>query len=277
MPHVGKSLLLLVLIAAGLHVDANRSGSSSLQNRGTGQATVIAPKLLCLMYHRFVDQAAFERLSKEQQAYAITPGRFDDHLRILKAAGRNVVALSDAIAFAKGERDLKCDSVLITIDDGCESALTIAAPLLRKHGMTATLFVTTDPTAYVFGCEAGRCSDPRMSRKQLQAWCEMGFDVGSHGVTHRPLNSLSDSELMAELIESKRNLESLTGREIKALAVPRGKLDNRVQRTARGSGYEAVLTSERGKVEPGADLLGLARWNVSGRWSNTKLRSVISH
>lgn len=262
-----RSTLLLLLAALGLAESAGTGAQSANEKPHF--------TLLCLMYHRFVAQGAFDRLSKEQQAYAITPERFEDHLRILAEAGRDVIALSDAIAFAKGERDLKRDSILLTIDDGCESALTIAAPILKKYGMTATLFVTTDPSAYVFGCDAGRCNDPRLGRKQIRAWCDMGFDIGSHGVTHRPLNSLPDSELMAELVVSKRKLESLAGREVAALAVPRGRWDDRVQRTARESGYEAVFTSKRGRVESGAGLFGLARWNVSGRWSDSKLRSVI--
>lgn len=241
--------------------------------------SMLRDQLICLMYHRFVrSNAEFAALSSDAQAYTVTAEQFDRHLQMLSDAGFSAVSLADALAIVRGQRSMPPRPVLITIDDGCESVMEVAAPLLLRHRMTATLFVTTDSGSYVFGCEGDLVAphDPKLTNEQLSDWCAMGFDVGSHGVTHRALNSLNNEDLAWELAESRRQLRNATGHEAVALAAPRGRWDSRVQRLAREAGYEAMFTSIRGSVALGDDLFELKRRNVSGRWSDSAFIRLIS-
>lgn len=55
-----------------------------------------------------------------------------------------LVALGDVEAAREGTRPLPPRSLLITFDDGFADNIDYAMPLLRKHGASAVVFVTTD-------------------------------------------------------------------------------------------------------------------------------------
>lgn len=235
-----------------------------------------AGRLLCLMYHRFVDDSAFNALPPRERAYAMPIGKFAEQLGLLRSQGYASVSLSEAAAFVRGEWTPPGRAVLITIDDGCRSALTRAAPVLMRHGMTATLFVTTGADADVFRAgQGGRHDDPRMTDSELRAWTSLGFDAGSHGVTHRGFTELSDEDLLGELTQSRQTLEALLNRRITAAAAPRGRCDARVRALAARAGYVVMFTSRRGDLRPGDDVLDLPRRNISGQWSRRAFLRVI--
>ncbi|MBX3397059.1 MAG: polysaccharide deacetylase family protein [Phycisphaerae bacterium] len=268
--------------AAASAPSAQVNNVSARSGRVIADSSETAPcdGLVCLMYHRFVRSTAeLAMLPGDAQAYAVTAEQFDRQLTLLADAGSSVVSLAEALAIVRGQRAMPPRPVLITIDDGCESVISIAAPLLLRHRMPATVFITTDPRSYVFGCREDPVAphDPRLTDGQIREWCAMGFDVGSHGVTHRALDSLNAKELAWELAESRRYLRVAAGREATVLAAPRGRWDVRVQQFARDAGYDAMFTSIRGTVAPGDDAFALKRRNVSGRWSESAFLRLLSN
>ena len=50
----------------------------------------------------------------------------------------------------------------------------------------------------------------------------MGFEIGSHGVSHTLLSRLSENEQRKELYDSKTFLESSIGKSIKSFCYPYG-------------------------------------------------------
>jgi peptidoglycan/xylan/chitin deacetylase (PgdA/CDA1 family) len=82
----------------------------------------------------------------DQHTYApvmfMRPEVFERRLLLLKRLNYPVVSLEDAI-FRLQTGDIRHNEVAITIDDGWKTTLTLAAPLLAKHGMPACLYLTT--------------------------------------------------------------------------------------------------------------------------------------
>ncbi|MBD2716444.1 polysaccharide deacetylase family protein [Hymenobacter sp. BT646] len=83
--------------------------------------------------------------------------------------------------------------VVLTFDDAALSHATYVAPLLRQYGFGATFFVCefrepafADKTKY-------------MSWAQIRQLHRQGFEVGSHTLTHRHVNRLTQEQLGAEL------------------------------------------------------------------------------
>jgi peptidoglycan/xylan/chitin deacetylase (PgdA/CDA1 family) len=83
--------------------------------------------------------------------------------------------------------------VVLTFDDAAVSHATYVAPLLKKYGFGGTFFVCefreppfSDKTKY-------------MSWAQIQGLHRLGFEVGSHTLTHQHVNKLSRPQLAAEL------------------------------------------------------------------------------
>jgi peptidoglycan/xylan/chitin deacetylase (PgdA/CDA1 family) len=91
-------------------------------------------RVLVLTYHRFSDEA---------DAHATSAAAFDAHLRYLKAR-YTLVPLSRVAAHYAGREELPPRAACVTIDDGFRDAYDIAFPILRRHGVPATLFVITD-------------------------------------------------------------------------------------------------------------------------------------
>lgn len=221
-----------------------------------------SPRLIVLMYHRFVTADEYARCKGTERIYSLPVERFEEQLRRLRDGGYTAVTLADAVAFARGERSLPQPAVLISIDDGCRSVLTRAEPLLRKYGLKGVLFVTTDPRAYIF--DPALPEQVRLSDDELRGIDPAVIEIASHGVTHRPLTSLNDAELRSELADSRHELERVVGRPVRSLAAPGGWYDDRVREAARQAGYDGVCVSDVGSVRPGHDPLRLPRVNVAG-------------
>jgi len=232
------------------------------------------PSLACLMYHRFVMPEQYAALRGTERIYSLPVDRFEAQLRWLRVRGYHAVTMDDAVAFALGKRDLPQPAVLITIDDGCRSVLTQAAPILEKYNMRATLFVTTDPTAYVF--DPIRPDQSRLSDDELRALKPDCVEIGAHGATHRPMTDLSDGDLDAELRGARMTLERVLNRPVQYLACPGGWCDDHVILAARKAGYTGACVSDTGAVRPGADPMRLRRINVAGSVDAQRLEDLLS-
>lgn len=99
------------------------------------------PRLLILMYHDFVSQAVGD--TDPFQRGKPTEAEFEAQLRILKRHFR-VRALEDIIHEFNDEGRLSEPTAAITIDDGFSSSYDIAFPVLKKLGLTATIYMPTD-------------------------------------------------------------------------------------------------------------------------------------
>lgn len=114
------------------------------------------------------------------------------------------------------------DGVMLTFrfDDGLENQYNNALPILSKYDFPAVEYVFTDPIEYNW--------DGYMNWSQIEELQNTHkWEIGGHTKTHPNLTRLSDSQIIAELSESKTILES-HGLEIESFASPFGIYDNRV-------------------------------------------------
>jgi peptidoglycan/xylan/chitin deacetylase (PgdA/CDA1 family) len=114
---------------------------------------------------------------------------------------------------------------------------------------------------------ADREAQEFMSWEEARALVEMGFDVGSHTVTHPILSQIAAEQLTRELFESRSTIQAKTGSPCRALAYPNGRPENlsgEVLRTAEDAGYEFgfVISDQRGR--PGSSLLTIDRVSPPG-------------
>ncbi len=234
-----------------------------------------SPRLVCLLYHRFAESNEYARLTDaDDRVYTISAARFDEQLAALKRLGYQTVTLTQAIDFIEGRGSIPERAVLLTVDDGCRNALWIAEPLLKKHGFSATVFVTTDPNSYVFQStvpDSERMVDADITLIDRAVW-----SVGGHGHTHQPLRDMSDSALDEELQANRETLTGLTGMGPVAMAVPGNWQGDNVRAAAARVGYTHVFVSDPGFIRPHCNRQALPRINISGRWSLAGFESAIS-
>jgi len=87
------------------------------------------------MYHRVAN------LPSDPQLLCVTPEHFAEHLEILRRDYQPLSLLG--LAKALGEGTLPNRAVVVTFDDGYADNLENAAPVLRRQGIPATVFVTS--------------------------------------------------------------------------------------------------------------------------------------
>ena len=134
-------------------------------------------------------------------------------------------------------KEVKDNKVNIAFDDGHKSVYDLAFPILKKYNLTATAFVAS-------GIISGEKIDDfystkdMMSAENLLELSANGWEIASHSVHHLDLTLLSESDLLSELENSKKDLENLIGKPVKSLSFPYGKRNRKVIEAAKKCGYE---------------------------------------
>lgn len=207
------------------------------------------PAIIYLMYHELETPGrSLCRMEEGYTRYVITQAGFRAHLSHLKANGFRGVSVTEALNL-NGHKQRE---VAITFDDGCETDLLIAAPLLKETGFNATFYMVAG-----FMGERGY-----MSERQLRELSESGFEIGSHSVTHSYLTDLDSDRMRFEIAESKDRLEQVTGKRVEHFSCPGGRWNRRVARIAEEAGYRSVVTSRAGINKQASDRFCLSRMAI---------------
>jgi peptidoglycan/xylan/chitin deacetylase (PgdA/CDA1 family) len=222
-------------------------------------------RILGLLYHRIVSEEEYAEGPPTEKIFSMTEARFREQMEYLKREGYHAVSLDQVVDYVAEGRPLPERPVLVTFDDGCLSVHEKAFPILRELGMPATLFVTTDPDAWVFSL--GVSPQRRVTPEEMRELEEGRVAIGSHSVTHGALESMSDEEIRGELGDSKRFLEEALGHEVPYFGVPLNWYGPRVRRVAEELGYRAVCTSDNGTIHAGSDPYHLRRFIIEGSFS----------
>ncbi|HEY7115531.1 MAG TPA: polysaccharide deacetylase family protein [Tepidisphaeraceae bacterium] len=206
------------------------------------------------MYHNVTpDDHAYPDLSPSATSYFVTRRTFAEQLAQIRVCGGSVMTWDDLKQFydpAPPAAPRPADSpVFITFDDGWRDSVEIGGSTLQEHGCSAIVFVTT-----------GFLDRPHfLSRQELARLDADVFRVGSHAKTHRMLSLLDDTEIRAELSDSRKCLEDATGREVDAISIPSGAVDRRVRRIAAECGYRFLFDSEVRVNRRGDSPMAIAR------------------
>lgn len=138
--------------------------------------------------------------------------QYDQFVKLLKP-DRKFMKMSDYLTF-KTQNNGK---YLLTFDDGLEDVFRVVYPVLKVKEIPFTIFVPVgllDTPGYI-------------STEQLK---EMAKDplvtIGSHGVSHRVMTTLSVNEQELELVESKKTLQRIIGKSVDVYAYPHGQFSS---------------------------------------------------
>jgi peptidoglycan/xylan/chitin deacetylase (PgdA/CDA1 family) len=285
---------------------------------------------LILTYHRVLEkwEAA---LDYSQPGMVVTVPTFEHHLSFLERHFE-IVPLSALLDDRTAHRPARRPRCVITFDDGWRDNYDLAFPMLRKHDLPATIFVTTDligtdrafwHTELIYLLMSGQLSQflrdkaalrayPRAVREGLRGcagtgrasgaadvdalietvkatcdedviqrlvealmraaglrhpiiperrffldWDQVrdmaahGFEIGSHGCTHRIMTRLSLEEANRELVRSKAEIESRVGRDVTHFAFPNEDANERLVGMAMRAGYRTVCVGATGERATG--------------------------
>lgn len=137
------------------------------------------------------------------------------------------------------------NQVLVTFDDGYVSVYDHAAPILEALNGVATVFAITDfvgkKNSWDYFPEDKQVD--HMNWTQLRTLHEKGWEIGSHGCSHRRLLSLEKSVVQHELVNSKREIEDRLGGEVKTFCPPFNAWDEDLLGRVEEAGYDKLAIS----------------------------------
>jgi len=202
-----------------------------------------------LMYHELeVPGRALCRSEAGYSRYVVKESQFRSQIHWVQEAGWRGLSVGEALAFVP-RNGCEPRSVAVTFDDGCESDLITAAPILKEAGFNATFYITVR-----FLGQRGY-----MKQGQLRKLAALGFEIGCHSMTHAYLTDLDDRGLQREISEAKAELEEIIGKPVEHFSCPGGRCDARVIQVARLAGYRSVANSRVRQNGPATDSFDLGR------------------
>ncbi len=198
-----------------------------------------------LAYHRVHPTAGSDTPS-------LSPEAFERQMSLLEKRWRPI-PLSTLVDWLEGKQTLAPKAVVVTFDDGTDDHFSYAYPILKRHGIPATVFMITGNVGL----------SGFLSPKQIRQMGQGGITFGSHTFGHAYLPSLTPPEIRKELESSKKQLEDL-GLSIDFLSYPAGGFTQAVIQSAQEAGYRAACTTNRGFRRFPIDRWALRRITMHG-------------
>ena len=191
----------------------------------------------------------------------IEPELFRAHVAVIEASGAVSLTVSELAAALRSGK-LPGRTVSITFDDGCASVVEQAAPVLREHGMRATVFCVAGSLGAHNDWPTQAAWVPRLrlaSAAALRELADDGWELGSHGVEHSPLDTADEEQAHHEVVDSRLLLEQQVGVGISSFAWPYGVRPSAAAGAFIAATYGAACGAGPGIVRQRDDVLALAR------------------
>jgi peptidoglycan/xylan/chitin deacetylase (PgdA/CDA1 family) len=217
--------------------------------------------IVFLMYHEL--ELPGRPLCQSQPGYVryiLSQESFRSQMSWLVRNGYHGLSVGAALDYPAG------NLVAITFDDGSETDLITAAPILQENGLTATFYVTAG-----FVGNAGYMSSAQL--RQLRA---LGFEIGCHSMSHAYLDDLDLPGLRREIVDAGKKLEDMTGGRVQHFSCPGGRFDHRTPDLAREAGYLSMATSRSHANSPATNPYLLGRVAIMRDTSSTTFSRLCS-
>ncbi|MGN6754314.1 MAG: polysaccharide deacetylase family protein [Intrasporangium sp.] len=199
--------------------------------------------------------------------FTVTAHCLDRHLALIGTAGRTPVTVSQLRDGLSGAGPLPTRPVVVTFDDGFADTLTAAAPVLHRHHVRSTIYLTT---GFIDGVSPG--GDRMLDWAQARELADRGHEIGAHSVTHPQLDQLSRARARHEIQSSREMLQERLDVLVRSFAYPHGYSSPAVRRQVMEAGYDSAC-SVKNVVSGASDTpFSISRLTVTADLSDDTVR-----
>jgi peptidoglycan/xylan/chitin deacetylase (PgdA/CDA1 family) len=213
-----------------------------------------------LMYHVIADappDAAYPGLWVPKRSFA-------EQMYVLREAGYRAVTMQQVLDAWTTGAELPAQPLVVSFDDGNRTQVEGAGPMLKALGWPGVL-----------NLELNNLGSTGIKVSAVRALIDAGWEIGSHTVSHPDLTKVSDTQLRAELEDSKARIAERFGLDATIFCYPAGKHDARVEAAVQAAGYAAALAEGSGVASPADDRYALPRIRVDASESAATLLAVV--
>lgn len=183
-----------------------------------------------LVYHKVSEQY-------EWGLTTTTPRQFKSQMLALKHLGFSFSRVMD--------HDPSLHQIMISFDDGYSCIKEYAAPVLDEVSGVATVFAITDyvgkKNSWDYFPENKQIN--HMSWSDLRELHDRGWEIGSHGRTHKRLINMRPDRILDELLTSKQEIEEQMGSEVATFCPPFNTWNSDLLTLIEEAGYTKVAIS----------------------------------
>lgn len=210
---------------------------------------------IVLMYHRFEDQRF--------PSTSISSKNFQEQIRYLKENNFNILPISDLVLFFNKNYDIPDKSVFITIDDGYKSFYEHAFPILKKHKIPFSLFLSTKFVS-------NEKKSDFMSWEMIEELSKNKGQILNHTDSHPKLLELQINEVEKEFNLAERKIISKIGRLQRVVSYPYGESNLQIQELVRKMGYDIGFAQHSSPVHINENKLALPRFAINDEFGSMK-------
>lgn len=239
-----------------------------LPNRYLGR--VNRQRIVILLYHRVTNNLS--------DAVTVSVDQFEAQMRWLHH-NCPVVCIDDLLD-GRVSRQQSHPLIAVTFDDGYLDNYENAVPILNNYKIPATFFVSTG----MIGSDNGFPHDldklgyalPNMSWDHLREMSDMGFQIGSHTVSHLNCATSPRDKVWEELVTSKTAITEQLGIRNVPFAYPfggRDDIDEEAVALVKRAGYSSCFSAFGGYVGSEMNRYDIPRVGISSNFSLLAFRA----
>jgi len=163
----------------------------------------------------------------------------------------------------------------VTIDDAYVDVQTVAAPILHRRGVPATLFV---PSGYVGRVNEWDARGGALLGRPLLTWHELDalpdeFEIGAHTQTHPRLPELDAEQAVSEIDGSRTDIARELKRVPSSFSYPYGATSVALEAAVAQLGFSCACGVRDGLNPAESSLYALRRIEIYG--TDSLLRFVL--
>ncbi len=262
--HFPSSVDNVQLTAAATTAVATTSNPESKNEEKTfvaDAATVLAKKEIpILCYHQLRDWRPTD--SKTAKDYIVPVANFSQQMKLLADSGYHTILPDQLMAYLTRGEALPSKPVMLTFDDTDDSQYRVGLAEMRKYGFKGVFFIMT--------VSIGRPG--YMTKDQIKELAQDGHIIGSHTWDHHNVKQYAGSDWQIQLDKPLKQLENITGTQIKYFAYPFGLWNTAAIPEIKKRNMIAAfqLYAKRDSTDP---LYTIRRMIVPGAWDGVRMES----
>lgn len=228
-------------------------------------STERAVRVPILMYHHV--RSMKPTFTAKDRLFTVTPEDFALQMEGLVRAGYTTISPRDLEAALNGTASLPKKPVLLTFDDGYREHATVVLPILQRLHLKATYFIISQ----------GYRIHAYMTNEMVREADASGLvTIADHTRHHVFLARMSPAARVPEIVDSKKELETLLGHPVYDFAYPYGSWSQAAADEVRAAGYTLGFGVRLGALHASSTRYRLHRIRVLNRENVASLLNAFS-